>query len=270
METTGQFLTPERQAAIRPHETAERPVVGFADDYPAGLRTGIHAHPRAQLLHAVSGVMTIETPTASFITPPSTALLLPANKEHDIRMNGPVEMRTLFLRKNAALKIGDRAMVFTVPPLLRELILAACSEPLDWDLDGRGYFIAELAMDEIVRSKVLPLELPMPWDARVRRVTERMIADPSNERTIEDWAEIANASSRTLTRLFRAETGLSFRQWRQHLRLARALSLIVAGSTPTQAAQKVGFKSVPAFGSAFRELFGMTPAQARRMHQAKN
>lgn len=33
-----------------PFETAPRPPVGFAMDYPAGLSTGQYAHARAQLL----------------------------------------------------------------------------------------------------------------------------------------------------------------------------------------------------------------------------
>ncbi|MGO7367339.1 helix-turn-helix domain-containing protein [Rhizobium ruizarguesonis] len=47
---------------------------------------------------------------------------------------------------------------------------------------------------------------------------------PYDKRGLEDWAELGNASSRTLARLFRAETGLSFRQWRQQARLTEALS----------------------------------------------
>ena len=80
METKGQFLSLKRQEEILPYETASRPVVGFSKDYPAGLMADTHAHPNAQLLYAVSGVMHVETQLFSYVIPPSTALLLPAGK----------------------------------------------------------------------------------------------------------------------------------------------------------------------------------------------
>ena len=138
MRTRGQFLSPIGQAEIRPFETAPRPAVGFTMDYAADLDTGQHSHPRAQLLYAVSGVMRIETPGAAFLVPPSTALFLPADALHSIRMDGPVAMRTLFLREDAATRAGTATAVIAVSPLLREVILAACAEPLDWELGGRG------------------------------------------------------------------------------------------------------------------------------------
>ena len=154
--------------------------------------------------------MRIRTPGSSFIVPPSTALLVPANMKHDILMDGAVEMRTLFLRKSAGIRVGERPIVITVSSLLRELIVAACAEPLDWDLDGRGHYIAELAVDEIERSKALPMEIVLPSDKRLRQITTEILADPLNNRGLEYWADHASISSRTLSRLFRAETGCKF------------------------------------------------------------
>jgi AraC-like DNA-binding protein len=269
MKTIGQFLSPTRQAEILRFETAPRPVVGFAENYPAGLSTGMHSHPRAQLLYAVSGVMRVDTPASGYVVPPSTALLLPAFAEHTVHMDGPVAMRELFLREDAATRIGEKPMVIAVSALLRELILAACAEPLNWDLNGRGYHLAELALDEIARSTALPLDLPMPSDPRLRRVVAAIRARPHDRRGLEEWADVANASSRTLARLFRAETGLSFRQWRQQLRLTEALSALTTGTSPANAAAIAGFDSQPAFGAAFRELFGITPGQARSLQAAR-
>lgn len=263
MTTSGHFLSPIRQAAIRPFETASRPLVGFAENYAAGLRTGLHAHPRAQLLYAVSGVMRVETPSVAYVVPPTTALFLAANVPHSVTMDGPVAMRELFLREDAVARAAIRTAVIVVSPLLRELILAACAEPLDWALSGRGYHLTELALDEIARATPLPLGLPMPRDPRLCRVVLALRGRPSDLRGLDELAVMAGASSRTLARLFRAETGLGFRQWRQQMRMTEALNALVTGATPTRAAAIAGFASQPAFGAAFRSLFGMTPGQAR-------
>lgn len=249
-------------------ETAPRPLVGFARDYPAGLSTSRHAHPKAQLLYAVSGIMRIETAEAAYLVPPSMALFLPADAPHAVRMDGPVAMRALFLREDAAARIGKQAAVIAVSPLLREVILAACAEPLDWVLGGRGHHLAELALDEIARAAAVRLRLPMPQDERLRRAVASLLARPDGARSLEDLAAAAGASSRTLARLFRAETGLSFRQWRRQARMAEAMGALTTGASPARAAFLAGYASQPAFGAAFRSLFGMTPGQARLFQKA--
>src|SRR6218665_139151 len=182
METSGQFMSPIRQAEILPFETAERPIVGYSRDYPSGLSTGFHAHPRAQLVYAISGVMRVETRTSNYIVAPTTALLLPADLEHAVRMDGPVAMRELFLREEATDRLGTRSRVIVVSPLLRELIVAVCAEPVDWKPDGRGYHLAELVISEIELSTTMPLGLPLPKDSRLRRVVSALRNRPHDNR----------------------------------------------------------------------------------------
>ncbi|MBV8346674.1 MAG: AraC family ligand binding domain-containing protein [Mycolicibacterium sp.] len=69
-------------ARLRPFEEAPRPIVGYAYDYSTDHDTGWHQHPRAQLLHAMSGTMRVATATALFIVPPGTGLWVPAHTEH--------------------------------------------------------------------------------------------------------------------------------------------------------------------------------------------
>lgn len=245
------------------HERAPRPVVGYAMDYPDGFRTGRHSHPRAQLIYAIAGVMRIETDAAGYTIPPGSGLFMPAGVPHEVRMDGAVAMRALFLRADAARAGPGRTTVIAVSALLRELILAACAEPVVWDRKGRGRYLAALVLDEIGRADARALALPAPRDARLRRVTEALRADPADPRDLPDFAAAAGASSRTLARLFRRETGMTFPQWRRQLRMTEALARIAAGETPARAGAGVGYASGPAFGAAFRAAFGITPGKIR-------
>jgi AraC-like DNA-binding protein len=93
-------------------------------------------------------------------------------------------------------------------------------------------------------------------------VAGALIADPADPRDLDGYAATAGASVRTLARLFRAETGMSFQQWRRQLRMTEALARIARGIPPARVAAAVGYASIPAFGAAFRETFGITPATA--------
>ncbi|MBY0336624.1 MAG: helix-turn-helix transcriptional regulator, partial [Acetobacteraceae bacterium] len=207
-------------------ERVDRPLAAFARDYHPGEDTGWHHHARAQLLYAIRGVMRVTTSDAQFVVPPGRALWVPAAMPHVVRTEGPVAMRALFLRADAE-GVGEaRPAVLGVSPLLRELILAACAEPLEWDEAGRGGHLAALILDELGRAPRLPFGVPALRDARLRRLAEAIAASPASGMTLEDWAQRCGASPRTLARLFRAETGMGFARWRQTLRLTEAAALL--------------------------------------------
>lgn len=245
------------------HEHAPRPLVGFARDYPAGFATDRHAHVRAQLLYAIEGVLRVDADGAAYLIPPATGLFVPAGIPHAVRMDGKVAMRALFLREDAARSGPAGIAVIAVSALLRELILAACAEPLEWNPEGRGRHLAALAVDEIARAHALPLALPAPRDPRLVRVASALRSSLGDPRSLDALAAEAGASVRTLARLFRRETGMSFQQWRRQLRLTEGLARLAAGDAPARAAAAVGYASAPAFGAAFRASFGSTPGRMR-------
>jgi AraC-like DNA-binding protein len=262
MAMSGQFLSRDGQARLQPFEQAPRPMAGYSHDYQPGHETGLHRHPRAQLLFATAGVMRVETELALFTVPPGTGLWVPADTLHAVRMDGAVRMRALFLRSDAAASGPAITTVIAVSPLLRELILTVCGEPVVWDAQGPIRLVADLVLHEIARAGTRPLGLPACRDPRLVRVAAALVADPADPRDLDDFATIAGASVRTLARLFRAETGMSFQQWRRQLRMTEALARIAQGIAPARVARSVGYASLPAFGAAFRQTFGTTPAMA--------
>ncbi|NOG73442.1 helix-turn-helix domain-containing protein [Roseicella sp. DB1501] len=261
MSPSGQF--PPAPTRRLPQDVVDRPLVGFTRDYPEGEAVPRHRHERVQLLYATRGIMRITTDAASFVVPPGRALWLPAGVAHLTETQGRLAMRALFLRADAA-RAGPAAVtVMAVSPLLRELVLAACAEPLEWDEAGRGRHLTALILDEIARAPALPLGVPAVRDARLRRLAEALRADPARDADLESWAVECGASPRTLTRLFRRETGMSFGRWRQLLRLSEAAALLAQGVPPARAAAAVGYASASAFGAAFRAAFGTTPGSGQ-------
>jgi AraC-like DNA-binding protein len=259
-----QISQPADRTRLLPFERAPRPLVGYAHDYPSDHHTGWHQHPRAQLLHATAGVLRVATRSALFIVPPGTGLWVPANTDHATRAPGGLAMRALFLREDAARTGPGSVTVVAISPLLRELILAACEQPVMWDEDGPVRHVVALALHEISRAATRPISVPACRDPRLQRVADALLADPADTRGLEAFAEMAGASARTLARLFRRDTGMSFQAWRRQLRLTEGLAALAQGETPARAAASVGYSSGPAFGAAFRSTFGTTPGRSRR------
>jgi AraC-like DNA-binding protein len=80
----------------------------------------------------------------------------------------------------------------------------------------------------------------LPFDPLVRRIARALIADPSDNRTLDMWGRLVGASSRTLARRFVAETGMTFVQWRTNVRLNAALAHLHAGIPVADIASRVG------------------------------
>ena len=148
--------------------------------------------------------------------------------------------------------------VLEVSALLAATLEALSAEPLLYDEAGRGGHLAALILDEIARAPETALTLPLPRDPRLRRICDALLKDPALDIDLDGWAEHAGASRRTLTRGFRAETGMSFGDWRSRLRVLRAMTMASDGASPHQIVRAVGYQDQRALRTAARRVLGRT------------
>lgn len=235
----------------------------LACTYFAGYNLPPHAHPWGQLIYAASGVMRVRTQGMLWIVPPARAIWAPAGIEHEIWARGDFAMRTLYLEPALAADLPQGSFALDVSPLLRELVLHAVSVGMLDDGNDEHVRLAGVIADQIRTSATLPLSLPLPADPRAVRLAERLRDDPACDLELDALARSAGASARTMQRLFLAETGLRFAEWRQRLRLLHGASLLGAGVSVTQAGLDAGYAGTSAFIAAFRKQFGHTPARMR-------
>lgn len=242
-------------------QSASPAIVALARDDEQGYVVEPQQHPRGQLLYAVEGVMRVRTPEGMWIIPPRRALWIPAGVVHEVTMLTRVSMRTIYIKAAKAAKFGATCRLIEVSGLLRELILALLEEPVEYPAEGRGGYLANLILFEINRAPHVPIEIPWPRDRRLTAVCEAIIENPGLQRSLEDWADIAGASTRTLIRLFQRETGLHFRHWVQQVHLAEALCCLTRHESIGEIARKLGYASPSAFTSMFRRVLGVSPNQ---------
>lgn len=245
------------------YQRVPRAVAAMPKDFAAGYEIAPHRHARAQLIYATAGTMRIATDDSVWVVPPQRALWMPTGVRHSIFMSGDVTMRTLYLRRDAAEGMPAVCRVLFVSPLLRELIVRATELPMHYDEQGPAGHVVALILDELHRERSLPLQLPMPRDKRLRRLCIALLAAPGDARTLDAWGHSANASPRTLSRLFVAETGLTFGAWRQQARVLEAMGRLGGGQAVTQVALELGYDSVSAFSAMFRRAAGVSPSAYR-------
>lgn len=250
-----------RNTLIDPYEDIARDVVVTACDYPAGLTFPAHAHRRGQFAFAARGAISVATPQGRWLVPPQRACWVPAGMAHEMTMSGPVTMQNTFLSDAAAQALGLPAQcrVLGVSPLLRQLLDAAIDLPALYDLDGRAGKLMALLAEEIAAMAPLPLNAPLPADPRLAHACRHLFADPSITASLDAVAAQASMSRRAFTRLFRAQTGVSFGAWRQQVCLLAAIERLSQGQPVTRVALDLGYASPSAFTSAFRRALGQAP-----------
>jgi AraC-like DNA-binding protein len=190
---------------------------------------------------------------------------VPARLEHSIDALADIEMRTLYfdlswLEREARRASLDGEFVVLVSRLLHETILALFDGRNDAE---RTRLLVRLAMLELHQAEDSSTFIPLPQEPRCRRAADIVLADPTASHEIETLAREVGTSARTLSRLFSAETQLSFKSWCQRARIAAAIERLSmeADVSVKQLASELGYASVPAFSHAFRQVTGKTPTE---------
>src|SRR5262245_7586780 len=178
----------------------------LSHDFPSGHRIEPHHHAEHQLVYASRGVMTVDTSEGSWVVPPHRGVWVPARTVHSIEMSGAVSMRTLYLRPGLSRTLHASCLVLNVPPLLRELILHAVELGSLSRRKPRQARLIGVILDQLEQVRSSSFHVPQPRDPRARRVAELLHEDPGDRRPLASLLRGVGASSRTIERLFLADT----------------------------------------------------------------
>jgi AraC-like DNA-binding protein len=218
-------------------EASDTPAVAFAHRFDRDEHVPEHQHSRSQLLHPITGVVTVSTPAGRWMVPPDHALWIPAGVRHAVDTIGRVEMHSAYVKPDAIAGLPTHLHV----------------------TEMRAQLIQEALLHEIPMLPERPLGLPFPRSARLSGLCHGFVAHPSARLEIDDWAGRTGMSRRTFTRIFRQQTGLSLSAWRQQACVMAALPRLSAGEAVTAVAMDLGYDSMPAFTTMFSRVMGAPP-----------
>lgn len=224
--------------------------------------TPAHLHDQGHLVYPATGVLSMVTDAGSWIAPSNRAIWIPSGFLHQHRAHGATDMRIVFMTGEHACRLPGHPAVLAVPPLAREATLALTSTQAR-SPESRNR-LRHVIIDELTATPEQPLHLPVPTDERLLQVMSLVTADLASPATLSELGHRIGASERTLSRLFRAETGMSFRQWRIQLRVHSALLMLSEGRSVLDVATACGWANPSAFIDAFTALIGQTPGRYQR------
>jgi AraC-like DNA-binding protein len=242
------------------------PAFALADELTPGAGA-MHAHALHQLLYAEQGAMRLTTEDGVWLLPPRRAALLRARVPHQVDVESAASLRTVYWRARFAPAPTAGCVVFTVSPLLTEMLRHAATRygPVTSKREARGErsaFVRALVSVASERARgALPLHLPRPRGETLRRATAHAL-DALDRAELEGCARAAAVSPRTLARRFDEELGMGFREWLHQARMLRAMEWLAEPEVRvSEVATSLGFATPSALSHAFRRFSGQTPRQ---------
>ncbi|MEZ9443222.1 helix-turn-helix transcriptional regulator [Vibrio sp. 10N.222.54.F12] len=231
-------------------------VVGIAADL-GQHDSGTHQHNKGQLLYAPYGCITLTLDNALCILPPTKAVWIPPHVPHRAQMTNVVSYRSLYF-DTALFECPTEITTVKVDDLLKALINKIAL--WDWDIAmNKTTTTCTLFWEEFNQAKQQSLVLPLPTDRRLKRFSEQVGREDFLLPPLNELAQSVGASTKTITRLFRAETGMTYQDWRQQWRLIKSIELLAQHLPVSDVAHRLEFSSDSAFIAFFKQQTGQTP-----------
>lgn len=231
--------------------------------------TAWHEHESGQLYWLSDGVMVIETSKMQWTVTPGSVGWFPAGLKHQAWAPATVKGRSLYLAPSSCIELPCLPGVYGADDFVAGLLERIFRESQAMSSGDYRHTLLTLLGYEIARSAELPVHLTFPVDRRARNVANALLNNPGGAWDQAQLAQQWGLSVRSLSRLFRQQTGLSFSQWRQQAKVIVSLRWVLAGLSISDVALMSGYSNVSAYIEAFRQRFGQTPGQlqASRAHR---
>ncbi|WP_223607924.1 AraC family transcriptional regulator [Chryseobacterium sp. OSA05B] len=222
-----------------------------------------HAHHRAQLTFVEEGYQYFHIDQKIYLVPQYHVIWVPSGKAHRITSEAKTVNLMVFLFKTVFKDDFYKDVhVFTVPPVLKEMLLYASkwNQLTEEDEEQDLFFRAILKSLPNFCKESSYLEIPVPSDVRLIPVCTYINSNFKYSLTADELAEKAQMSVRSLQRIFKSETGITLQKYHQLVRILKSIELIDTGQfTLSQIAYKVGYQSLSAFTSSYYAIMKSKP-----------
>ncbi|MBB1148978.1 MULTISPECIES: helix-turn-helix transcriptional regulator [unclassified Myroides] len=242
-------------------EEINQEVIGLASDL-VQHDSGFHSHAlHAQLLYAPSGCMTLLTHKQQVILPPQKLMFIPAGLEHRVTFRNVVAYRSIYLDIRQ-IDVTDLGLeVRLVSPLFAEVIERICWWEWQGTYTASQQNILAVFWDEFHQAQRESYVLEIPTDYRLQAVMDAFMLEKRVPPFLHELAQDVGASEKTISRIFKRETKMSYQAWRQQWRLYRAIELLAENTSISEVSDQLAFSSDSAFIEFFKNHTGITPAK---------
>lgn len=222
-----------------------------------------HSHNRAQLVYVEKGFQYLHVAGRIYLLPQNHAAWIPSNLSHrTTAVSEDINLRTIFYSINEQDNFYDKLRIFSVPPVLREMISYCLkwSKKEEYSIEEEAFLNAIFVELPSFFKDAITLNIVIPNDERLLQISNFILDNMANYIHISTIAENNNMSLRSLERIFKKETTITISKYIQLVRIIKGIEFLNTGKyTVSQVAYLVGYKSIQAFSTSFFQILNKRP-----------
>ena len=224
-----------------------------------------HQHAWGEFVYSFSGVMEVKLADHHYRAPPQYGIWLPPDVEH-VGLNRYEACHcSLYVAAELCNTLPASTCALTVSPLVRAMLDHLHQQPAGQALTSQqDTLLLQALLAQLTLAPRAGSYLPGSDDPALGAVLRMLQAQPGDNRLLPELAQAAHTTERTLMRRAQRDLGMSFAEWRQRLRVVKAMPLLEAGQTVETIALDLGYGSASAFITMFKRLMGATPDEFRK------
>ena len=227
-----------------------------------------HNHLMGFLGGIDSGLVSLKLESHSCILQAGTACWVPPGEYHSAIALGLFSGWILHIPTKLCKDLPKSACVLKPT----DLLTAGARKVSTWEkgkkLSPDQKRLTSLVIEELKISKQGDFfDLPFPSSETLKVIAEKILKNPTDMLTVEQWAYKVAMSKRTFTRRFSEETGLSFTHWRQRAKVHSAIGRLAKKQSVQDIAFDLGYENVSAFIAMFKKQTGHSPLHFIRHKQ---
>ena len=223
-----------------------------------------HQHAWGEFVYSFSGVMEVKVADHHYLAPPHYGIWLPPDLVHVGLNRLEAHHCSLYIARPGCAVLPATPCALTVSPLVRALLEHLRLLAPDDLSTPEGARLLQVLLDQLAQAPRAGSYLPNSDDPALGAVLRMLQAQPGDNRSLPELAHAAHSTERTLMRRAQRDLGMSVAEWRQRLRVVKAMPMLEAGQTVETIALDLGYGSASAFISMFKRLVGATPDEYRK------
>lgn len=243
--------------------TLPAPIVFRTAHIPPQASYPRHRHPWGEFTYSFSGVIEVRLDQQDYLAPPHYGVWCPPNVEH----RGSTRQETLHSSLYVSAELCDcmpqTTCTLAVSPLVRAMLEHLRQHPHALPPTESEQRLMRVLVDQLSQADRVSTYLPQADDPTLQAILNALEAHPGDDRSVAELARAFHTTERTLIRRCQRDLGMTLSDWRQRLRIVKALPRLDAGEKVETIALDLGYANASAFITMFRRLTGTTPAQLR-------
>ena len=223
-----------------------------------------HGHAWGEFIYAFNGVMEVNINQTDYLTPPPYGIWLPPNLQHSGLNRTAVSHGTLYIHEQLCGLMPKQAGILLSSNVVKAIFEHLQQHPLPEDSPEQQRLL-QVLLDQLQQAQLVSSYLPHASHPALVEILEYLHQHPADNSPLHVLAQHANMTERTLARYCLKELGMSLNEWRQRLKVIKAMSMLTEGKKVESIALDLGYANASAFINMFKRWMNLTPDQFRKL-----